>query len=75
MSELVELIESLEVNHTTERFGTFESIRNDSKARILDAVRIEAGRWHLFTCEQLLQRQKRKSLLHRIVIGEKDTLR
>jgi len=44
----------------------FESIRNDSKARTLSAVRVEAKR--LFTCEQLLQ-QKRKGFLHCIVTG------
>ena len=28
-----------------------------------------------FTCEQLIQRQQRKSFLHRIVTGEVDILR
>jgi len=69
---LTQLAESFDVDHTTSKLGTFESISNDSKARTLDAIPDEADgrnvKWRLFTCEQLLQRQKRKGVLHRIVI-------
>ena len=53
----------------TSHFKTPQSHGNDSKARKLGAVRVEAERC-LFACEQLLERQRRKGFLHRIVTGD-----
>jgi len=54
-------------------------MRNDLKARTLDADELKPRdgiEQHLFTCEQLLQQQKKRGFLHRIVSGdEKWTLR
>ena len=48
-------------------FKMFESIRNDSKTRTL---KLRDVKWHLVTCEQLLQQLKRKVFLHYIVTGD-----
>ena len=56
----------------TSHFKTPQSRENDSEARKLGAVRIEAERCErrLFACEQLLEKQRRKGFLHRIVTGD-----
>jgi len=55
---------------STSHFKTRESNGNDSETRKLDAVDDVKPRdleWHLFAYEQLLERQRRKGFLHRIV--------
>ena len=54
-------------------FETTQSHGNDSEARKLGSVRVEAERCltAFLCCEQLLQRQNRKGFLHRIVTEDK----
>jgi len=71
---LSELAESLGVNHTTvsKRLKVFGMIQ---KQRYCMSYELKPrDEWRLFTCEQLLQRQKRKDFLHRIVIGDEKWL-
>ena len=50
----------------------FESIRNDSKSRTLGAYELKPRdvKQDLVMCEQLLQQQKRKGFLHRIMSND-----
>jgi len=52
---LAEHAESLEVDHTTvETVETFENIRNDLKARTVDAIRVGLETSNSILCKQLL---------------------
>ena len=56
-------------NDSISHFKTPQSHGNDSEARKLATVRVEAEGC-FFAYEQLLQRQNRKGFLHRIVTGD-----
>ena len=64
-------------NNSTSRFCTIESHGNDSKTGnwVLHELKPRDVERRFFTCEQLIQRQQRKSFLHRIVTAEVDILR
>ena len=67
---LAEFTESLETDHTTvsKRLKTLGMIQKQGN-RVPYKLKPRDVERRLFTCEQLLQRQKRKCFLHRIVTG------
>jgi len=68
---LAELAESLGVDHTTvsKRLKVLEMIQKQGH-RVPYELKPRDVERRLFTCEQLLQRQKRKGFLHRIETGD-----